>query len=175
MLLLLQPNIKKQIVFNEIREILNDNKMVTAFHYNDGITSQEWEDLRYTMKQKGITVKIVPNKVTQKSLEGTPYVNMQPLFLSSTGIFYSQESNTTAEMLKILKSYPRIEILGGKFEDRLLSKSGILDFATLPSLDILRGQFSQLLSLSSSRISSLLNNNQGRLASLLTQHLKDRS
>lgn len=149
--------------------------MVTAFHYNDGITSQEWEDLRYAMGQKGITVKIVPNKLTQKSLEDTPYVNMQPLFLSSTGIFYSQESNTTANMIKILKNYPRIEILGGKFEDRLLSKSGILDFATLPDLDVLRSQFSSLLALPASRISSLLNNNQGRLSSLLTQHLKDKS
>ncbi|EDV26447.1 39S ribosomal protein L10, mitochondrial [Trichoplax sp. H2] len=170
-----EPKLRKQIIFKEIREILDVNKMVTAFHYNDGITSAEWEELRYILRQKGITMKIVPNKLTQKSLEDTPYVNMQPLFVSSTGIFYSQEPSTVTDMIKILSKFPKIEILGGKFENRLLAKSGILDYAQLPSIDVLRSQFCQLLIQTASRTSSLLGGNQARLSSLLTQHLKEKS
>ena len=147
--------------------------MVFVLHYN-GLNSREWGDLRYDLTQENIRLKIFPNKITMKALETTPYSNLAMLFHSDTAVAFTDDTDLK-KFLRLVNTNSKIEILGAKIDNELMSKGQIASYSKLPSLDQQRVELVQLLSQPSSTLLSLLKSNQTNLSTLLSQYVTQNS
>lgn len=164
-----QPNIRKLMKADEIRHVFETNNMVIVCQFSD-MNTAEWEDLRYTLRKDEIGVKMFPNKITCKALENTKYREILPLFLAATVVTYSREAKVKT-LLTELKKQPKMGILGGKVDEKLLSRKGVVDYAKLPPLTEQYGQLLQMVTEHSRRLTTLLEQNQMNLITNLTQYV----
>lgn len=146
--------------------------MVAVLQYGD-LNTTEWEDLRFNLSTKDIGLKVFPNRVTHKALEDSIYSNIVPLFSCTTCIMYSKEPKVKT-MIDAIKKQSKLELLGAKVENRLLSKSNTQEFSKLPSLQELHGQLAQLLQKPASNLSYLVEQNQRQLSGNLSQFVNQK-
>ncbi|CAH3184040.1 unnamed protein product [Porites lobata] len=164
-----KPNPRKLMIADQVREVFDSNNMVVVCHFSD-LNTQEWEELRFNLGKDEITVKMFPNRVSCKALENTKYCEITPLFLASTFVTYSKEAKVKP-LLSAVKKQPKVELLGGKIDNRLLSRKSLVDYSKLPSLTELHGQLLHVLSEPSRRLTTLLGQNQTNLAENLSQYV----
>lgn len=154
---------------DQIREVFESNDMVVVCQFSD-MNTAEWEDLRHALGKEEIKVKMFPNKITCKALENTKYQEITPLFLASTVVTYSKEAKVKL-LLAGMRKQPKMDILGGKVDDRLLSRKGVVDYSKLPSLTEQHVQLLQMLSEHSRKLTTLLEQNQMNLSGNLSQYV----
>ncbi|KAM7442008.1 hypothetical protein ABFA07_009038 [Porites harrisoni] len=164
-----KPNPRKLMIADQVREVFDSNNMVVVCHFSD-LNTQEWEELRFNLGKDEITVKMFPNRVSCKALENTKYCEITPLFLASTFVTYSKEAKVKP-LLSAVKKQPKVELLGGKIDNQLLSRKSVVDYSKLPSLTELHGQLLHVLSEPSRRLTTLLGQNQTNLAENLSQYV----
>lgn len=157
------------MIADQVREVFDSNNMVVVCHFSD-LNTQEWEELRFILAKDEITVKMFPNRVSCKALENTKYCEITQLFLASTFVTYSKEAKVKP-LLSAVKKQPKVELLGGKIDNQLLSRKSVVDYSKLPSLTELHGQLLHMLSEPSRRLTTLLGQNQTNLAENLSQYV----
>lgn len=154
---------------DEIRDVFDSNNMLVVCQFID-MNTTDWEDLRYTLSKDEIRVKMFPNKLTCKALEDTKYHGIAPLFLAATVVTYSKEAKVKPLLAEIRKQ-PKMDILGGEIDDKLLSRKGLMDYSKLPSLTEQHGHLLQTLTEHSRRLTTLLEQNQMNLSGNLSQYV----
>lgn len=159
------------MIAEEIRNVFEMNNMVIVCQFSD-MNTAEWEDLRYTLGKDEIVVKMFPNKITCKALENTKYREILPLFLAATVVTYSKEAKVKT-LLTELKKQPKMGILGGKVDEKLLSRKDVVDYAKLPHLTEQYGQLLHMVTEHSRRLTTLLEQNQMNLITNLTQYVTE--
>ncbi|XP_068751562.1 large ribosomal subunit protein uL10m-like [Montipora capricornis] len=164
-----KPSARKLMIADQVRDVFESNDMVLVFQFGD-MDTKEWEELRFTLKKDDITVKMFPNRVTTKALEDTKYREVTPLFLAPTFVTFSKEAKVKP-LLSAIKKQPKVELLGGKIDDQLLSRNSVVDYSTLPLLIELQGQLLQILSEPSRRLTTLLGQSQSNLSASLSQYV----
>lgn len=164
-----QPNPQKLRLADQIRQVFESNNMVVVCQFSD-MNTAEWEDLRYALGKDEIKVKMFPNRITCKALENTKYREVTPLFLASTVVTYSKEAKVKP-LLSEIRKQPKMAILGGKIDNRLLSRKAVADYSKLPSLTEQHIQLLQMLSEHSRRLTTLLEQNQMNLSGNLSQYV----
>lgn len=165
-----QPNPRKLRLADQIREVFESNNMVVVCQFSD-MNTTEWENLRYALGKDEIKVKMFPNRITCKALENTKYREITPLFLASTVVTYSKEAKVKP-LLSGIRKQPKMDILGGKIDNRLLSRKTIVDYSKLPFLTEQHVQLLQMLTEHSSRLTMLLEQNQMNLSGNLSQYFE---
>lgn len=164
-----QPSPQKLRLADQIRQVFESNNMVVVCQFSD-MNTAEWEDLRYALGKDEIKVKMFPNRITCKALENTKYREVTPLFLASTVVTYSKEAKVKP-LLSEIRKQPKMAILGGKIDNRLLSRKAVADYSKLPSLTEQHVQLLQMLSEHSRRLTTLLEQNQMNLSVNLSQYV----
>ncbi|XP_057303302.1 39S ribosomal protein L10, mitochondrial-like [Hydractinia symbiolongicarpus] len=154
----------------EIINVFENNSKVLLLQYN-ALNSDEWQDLRYDMRKENAKVKVYPNKITCKFLSDTVYSNLTILFRSETCIAYGDGMNLK-NIVRILNTNPKTELIGAKIDNTLMNKQQIVDYSKLPSLDQCRSELVQILSQPSKKLSQLLQTNQSYLSMSLAQYMK---
>lgn len=165
-----QPSPQKLRLADQIRDVFESNNMVVVCQFSD-MNTVEWEDLRYTLGKDEIKVKMFPNKITCKALENTKYRKITPLFLASTVVTYSKEAKVKP-LLSGIRKQPKMDVLGGKIDNRLLSRKALVNYSKLPSLTEQHVQLLQMLSEHSKRLITLLEQNQMNLSGNLSQYVE---
>lgn len=157
------------MIADQLRKVFESNNMVVVCQFSD-MNTEEWEDLRFNLNKEEITLKMFPNRVSCKALEDTKYREISPLFLGATFVTYSKEAKVKP-LLSAIKKQPKVELLGAKIDEQLLSRKSVVDYSKLPSLTELHGQLIQMLSEPSRRLSMLLGQNQTNLSGNLSQYV----
>lgn len=165
-----KPNPQKLRLADKIREVFESNNMVVICQFSD-MNTVEWEDLRYTLGKEEIKVKMFPNRITCKALENTKYREINPLFLASTVVTYSKEAKVKP-LLSGIRKQPKMDVLGGKVDNHLLSRKALVDYSKLPSLTEQHVQLLQIVSDHSKRLVTLLEQNQMSLSGNLSQYVE---
>lgn len=141
--------------------------MVAVFQYGD-LSTIEWDEIRFNLSKKDIGLKVFPNRVTHKALEDSVYKEISPLFSCTACIIYSKEPQVKT-MIDVIKKQSKLELLGAKVENRLLSKASTQEFSKLPYLKDLHCQLVQLLQKPASNLNYLVQQNQRQLSGNLAQ------
>ena len=139
------------------------------FQYSS-MKNADWNDLRYELGKENIKVTIFPNKISRKVLEETKYENFKFLFKSFTATCYSTE-NDLKTLLKIMKNFPKLQLMGGKVDNELLSRNQVVEHGKLPPIEMVQAQLSQLLMQPPQQLSSLLGQSQRQLCANLEQYV----
>ncbi|XP_041938564.1 39S ribosomal protein L10, mitochondrial [Alosa sapidissima] len=162
-----------RILKRDLEDVFRDNKMV-AVAQNSSSNSEDMLVLKHRLKKHDISVKFFPNQVARAFLPGSPYKNMEPLFMGPTVLLVSKEPKAK-QMLLALRGSPQIALLGACIENTLLSRQGVLDYSKLPTVLTMQGELVSSLTLMTSQTVSMLQRHPAHLSALLQQYIKQLS
>jgi large subunit ribosomal protein L10 len=137
---------KKTEILERVREIVSASPSVIFVNFH-GLGVEETNAMRVDLREKGVRYLVAKKTLVRKALEGVSFEGEVPELDGELALVYGEELTTPASAVyKFQKEYEdRVSILGGVFDGQFKDKPSMMEIATIPSLDVLRGQFVQLI------------------------------
>jgi large subunit ribosomal protein L10 len=133
---------KEQIVA-ELTERLRSSDTLIVADYR-GLTMPQVDALRTELLNHGATFRVVKNTLTRRAAEAAGADHLLALLEGPTAIAFLDSEGDPVAVAKALRTAARetqvIEVRGGMIQGRTMSADEVGTLATLPSLDVLRGQ-----------------------------------
>ncbi len=147
---------KKQSYISEMTTQFDKSEGVIVAHYQ-GLTVNQLDELRAKMREHGIIFKITKNRITKLAIEKTRCKQLSDLFTGPTAVALSQDAITSAKILtNFSKENSNLKILGGIMGSDILDVAGVINVATLPTLDEARAKIVGILRSPAQKIVSIL-------------------
>nr|XP_021497663.1 39S ribosomal protein L10, mitochondrial [Meriones unguiculatus] len=159
-----------RLLRRELVAVFQNNRMI-AVCQNVAMSAEDKLLLRHQLRKHNILIKVFPNQVLKPFLEDSKYQSLLPLFVGHSLLLVSKEPKVK-EMVRILKSVPFMPLLGGCIDDTILSRQGFVNYAKLPSLDLLQRELVGGLTHIMAQTRYLLQHQPVQLTSLLDQYVK---
>lgn len=136
---------EKQQLISEMKDVFNTASLVVVA-LNKGISMAETTVLRDNVRQDGANYRVTKNRLTKLALAGTPCESMIDLMVGPTALAYSEDPIAAAKaVVKLAKGNDRFEVIGGVMNGKRIDVKTVVELASLPSLDELRGKLVGLL------------------------------
>jgi large subunit ribosomal protein L10 len=170
---------KKRIVDELAGQLGSADTLIVADYR--GLTNKQLEALRDSLLESGARLRIVKNSLTRRAAEQAGADALLVLLEGPTAIAFVESGGDPAAVAKALATTARetnvLELRGGILEGKTLSGAEVAELATLPPLDVLRGQLvgavvaplTQLLALVSAPVRDLVGLIDARIAQLEEQ------
>ncbi len=132
--------------------VKNVNAMLTAAETGivvdyRGLTVAEVTDLRKQLRDAGVKMMVIKNKILQRAVEGTDYEALTDVFVGPTAIAFSDDDPIAPA--KILKKFAddhdALEIKGGFIEKGVKTLDEINEYATMPGREELLSMLASAL------------------------------
>ena len=137
---------KKAEVVKNVNEMLTNAETAIVVDYR-GLTVAEVTDLRKQLRDAGIKMMVIKNKILERAVEGTDYEDLKSTFVGPTALAFSDEDAIAPA--KILKKFAddheALEIKGGFIEKKVQTLDKINEYATMPSREDLLSMLASAL------------------------------
>lgn len=137
---------KKAEVVKNVNEMLTNAETAVVVDYR-GLTVAEVTDLRKQLRDAGIKMMVIKNKILERAVEGTDYEDLKSTFVGPTAVAFSDEDAIAPA--KILKKFAddheALEIKGGFIEKKVQTLDKINEYATMPSREDLLSMLASAL------------------------------
>ncbi len=137
---------KKAEVVKQTVELLNNAESAIVVDYR-GLTVAEVTDLRKQLRDAGVKMSVIKNKILDRAVEGTDYEDLKSTFVGPTAVAFSDEDPIAPA--KILKNFAddhdALEIKGGIIEKKVKTLDEINEYATMPSREDLLSMLASAL------------------------------
>jgi large subunit ribosomal protein L10 len=160
------------LIASQLQDTFNGHGMVAVYHYN-GLSTHEWNEIRFKLSRNGIRVKIFPSKLSMKILQGSRYVHISPLFRGATAVAFSKEPAAIKELLSVTNTESKLHLLGGVVEDVMMTPLGLQNYADLPSLKDMQQILLGTLNQTQMMLARSLQGTSQKLSHLLSQIASD--
>ena len=124
---------KKAEVVKQTVELINNAESAIVVDYR-GLTVAEVTDLRKQLRDAGVKMSVIKNKILDRAVEGTDYEDLKSTFVGPTAVAFSDEDPIAPA--KILKNFAddhdALEIKGGFIEKSVKTLDEINEYATMP-------------------------------------------
>lgn len=156
----------------KLKQDYNDSDTVMVVHYH-GLTVNDLNDLRSSLYQDDLRLKIVKNSLAKIASEGTKVSTIKNLFFGPVAIIYGNSSIAAAKILtQFAKKHEDLKILGGLVDSELANPSVIDQMSKLPSLDEIRGKMVSLLQAPASQVLRILSAPAAQVARVVDAYSK---
>jgi len=167
----------KERIVEELAGQLGSAETLIVADYR-GLTNKQLEGLRGTLLENGARLRIVKNSLTRRAAEQAGADALLVMLEGPTAIAFVESGGDPAAVAKALAATARetnvLTLRGGVLEGKTLSGAEVAELATLPPLDVLRGQLvgavvaplTQLLALVSAPVRDLVGLIDARIAQL---------
>lgn len=137
---------KKAEAVKNVNEMLTNAETAIVVDYR-GLTVAEVTDLRKQLRDAGVKMMVIKNKILERAVEGTDYEDLKSTFVGPTAVAFSDEDAIAPA--KILKKFAddheALEIKGGFIERKVQTLDKINEYATLPSREDLLSMLASAL------------------------------
>lgn len=158
---------QKQELVKELNGVFDSAGVIVVTHYS-GLNVADMTRLRNEMRESGASFKVAKNRLSKLALDGTKRTPLGDLFTGPTAIGYSDDPVAAPKAIaRFAKDNENLKILGGMMGDVVLDEAGVMDLASLPSLDELRAKIIGILSTPATRIAGVLQAPAGQVARVL--------
>ena len=147
---------QKKNYITEMTNQFENSKAIMVTHYQ-GLTMPQLDELRSKMRENGIIFKITKNRITKIALEKTKCKSLSSLFTGPTAVAFGDDAIMSARILsKFAKDNENLKLIGGMMENEVLDQAGVMNVASLPTLDEARANIVGILNASASKLVSIL-------------------
>jgi len=133
----------KERIVEQLAEDLRSADTLIITDYR-GLTNKQLEGLRDVLLEHGARFRIVKNTLTKRAAELAGADALLVMLEGPTAIAFIESSGDPAAVAKALAATAKetnvLALRGGIFEGQTLSSEDVAQLATLPPLDVLRGQ-----------------------------------
>ncbi|XP_070186415.1 large ribosomal subunit protein uL10m-like [Littorina saxatilis] len=165
-----EVNPYEEFLLKQAKKLMRENRMIAVCQALP-MSTETMKAAKNKLVKKGMNLRFFNNSLMKRAAEDTGLVNMSP-FLIGKNMYVVSEEPCVADLVKTLRKIPDLILLGGRVDNYILTKEGLVKCSKLPSLDLMRGQLLTILGSSASRTRSLLGNHQQMLARNLDQYVK---
>jgi large subunit ribosomal protein L10 len=134
---------QKEQVVAELTERLRSSETLIVADYR-GLTMPQVDALRTELLNHGAKFQVVKNTLTRRAAEAAGAEHLLALLEGPTAIAFLESDGDAVAVAKALRAAARetqvIGVRGGVIQGRTMSAEEVGTLATLPSLDVLRGQ-----------------------------------
>jgi large subunit ribosomal protein L10 len=133
----------KERIVSELAAELGSAETLIVADYR-GLTNKQLEALRDALLGHGARFRIVKNTLTRRAAEQAGADGLLEMLEGPTAIAFIEASGDPAAVAKALAASAKetsvLALRGGIFEGQALSGEKVMELATLPPMDVLRGQ-----------------------------------
>lgn len=137
---------KKAEIVKQTTDMLNAAQSAIVVDYR-GLTVAEVTDLRKQLRNAGIQMSVIKNKILDRAVEGTDYEDLRSTFVGPTAVAFSDEDPIAPA--KILKKFAddhdALEIKGGFIEKSVKTLDEINEYANMPGREELLSMLASAL------------------------------
>ncbi len=137
---------QKKGVVSELETISKLDGSVVFVNFTKFLVKDETE-LRNKLRQNGVTYKVVKKSLLKKGFERSSVTGEIPELPGMMAIAYGADLIAPArEVYDFQKAHKdNVSIVGGVFEGKYMTKEEMMSIATIPSTQVLYGQFVNLI------------------------------
>lgn len=149
---------KKEEIVDKLSGAFKDAKSLVFVNFH-GLNVANATEMRRTLKGSGVSYSVAKKTLTNRVLDAEKFEGNKPELSGELALAWSEDSVAPArEVYAFQKKYPEgLKILGGVFEGRYMSKAEMEEIAMIPSLDVLRGKFVNIINSPIQRFAIALN------------------
>ena len=161
---------QKKNYITEMSTHFENSKAVMVTHYQ-GLTMVQLDELRGKMREHGIIFKITKNRITKLALAKTKCKDLSDLFTGPTAVAFGEDAIMSARILsKFSKENENLKLIGGIMDNEILDQSGVLNVASLPTLDEARANIVGILNAPASKLVSIFLAYSEKMSSLTAEN-----
>jgi large subunit ribosomal protein L10 len=126
---------QKEAILDELKTFMKDAKSV-VFAKNLGLTVSEISDLRKALRETGTKYQVAKKTLLKKAAQDSLDVEVANEVLDgAVGATFSMEDELTGikALAKFAKANEKIEIVGGIFEGKAITKAEAIQLSQIPS------------------------------------------
>ncbi len=137
---------QKKETLEKIKGAVKDSSSVVFVNFH-GLNVTESSEMRRALRAQEVGYFVTKKTLIKKALEGGNYENELPALDGEVALAYGADAIAPArEVYSFQKKFAgKLAILGGIFEGVYKDKESMMSIATIPSLQVLRGQFVNLI------------------------------
>ncbi len=136
---------KKADILAKLETVRDTSDAIVFVHYK-GLTVANTTAMRKSLRENGVGY-FVAKKTLMKRAFGEKFEGVMPEIDGEIAIAYSTDAITPAQNIKEFtgKHKDNLAIVGGVFQGVFKNKEEMVEIASIPPLDVLRGMFAQLI------------------------------
>ncbi|MFG0327153.1 MAG: 50S ribosomal protein L10 [Phycisphaerales bacterium JB037] len=127
----------KDMMIRDFKDRLGDREDAMLINLR-GISSNDTNAIRGTLRAKNIHVTVVRNNLARKAFEGTGLAALEPLLDGPNTMAYGAESvvEVAREIVDLVKKFPDIELRGAVLDGQLFEgEAGVKELSKFPTRD----------------------------------------
>ncbi len=132
---------KKQDILAKLEAVRDSSESIVFVHYK-GLTVANTTAMRKSLREKGVGY-FVAKKTLMKRAFGATYTGEMPNLDGEIAVAYSTDAIAPAQNIKEFtgKFKDNLVIVGGVFQGVFKSQAEMIEIASIPPLQVLRGMF----------------------------------
>lgn len=136
---------KKDEILAKLETVRDTSDAIVFVHFK-GLTVANTTAMRKSLRENGVGY-FVAKKTLMKRAFGEKFEGAMPEIDGEIAIAYSTDAIAPAQNIKEFtgKHKDSLAIVGGVFQGVFKSKEEMVEIASIPALDVLRGMFAQLI------------------------------
>jgi len=137
---------QKKVILERLQTAFKSGMPATFVHFK-GITVADESEVRKSLKNDGISYFVAKKTLIGKALTDSGVPGTVPALDGEVAVAYAVEGNDETLPARAVHEFSkkfgagRFSILGGIFEKALKGREEIVEIATIPPLQVLRGMF----------------------------------
>lgn len=149
---------KKGEVLDKLTKAFKDASSVVFVNFK-GLSVGNTTQLRQELKKEGVSYTVAKKTLTKKALAEGGFEGEMPELSGELSVAYGVEATAPARgVYNFQKKFPEnLNILGGVFEGKFMTKDQIEGIAKIPSMQSLRGMFVNIVNSPIQRFAIALN------------------
>jgi large subunit ribosomal protein L10 len=137
---------KKGEIVDKLTSALKGAKSLVFVNFH-GLKVSEASLMRRALKSEGVSYAVTKKSLTKRVLAEEKFAGEQPELLGELAVAWSEDLIAPARgVYGFQKKFPEgLKILGGVFEGKYMTKVEMEGIALIPTLDVLRGKFVNII------------------------------
>lgn len=136
---------KKEVILSKLVGIKDEADSIVFVHFNK-LPVKDSTLMRTALREKGVGFLVAKKTLMKRAFDGA-YEGTMPELEGEIAVAYSTDAIAPAQNIKEYagKYKDSISIVGGVFQGVYKTKEEMTEIASIPSLQVLRGMFVQLI------------------------------
>lgn len=149
---------KKGEIVDKLKTALKGAKSLVFVNFH-GLKVSEASAMRRSLKSESVSYAVTKKSLTKRVLADEKFSGTQPELTGELAVAWSEDLVAPARgVYGFQKKFPEgLKILGGVFENKYMTKVEMEEIALIPSLEVLRGKFVNIINSPIQRFAIALN------------------
>ena len=137
---------KKQDIVKGLSGDLKGMNSIVFVHFKK-LSVKDTTELRRKLRSQNVAYKVAKKTLIKRALDGFNFTGEIPVLDGEIAMAYGDDLLTPArEVYEFQKMHKDgLQIVGGVFEGKYMDQEAMLSIATIPPMQVLRGQFVNLI------------------------------